>query len=49
MVGPQGRGLCPSARRVIECGDWAAKEEVSKNERKRKCTSTVVTGTISRL
>jgi hypothetical protein len=44
MVGPQGRGSCPLARRVIEHGDWAAKEEVSKNERKRKRTSTVRAG-----
>jgi hypothetical protein len=31
--------MCPSARRPIECSNWAAKEEVSKNQTKRKCTS----------
>ena len=31
--------VCPSARRPIECSNWAAKEEVSKKQTKRKHTS----------
>jgi hypothetical protein len=31
--------VCPSARRPIECSNWAAKEEVSKKQTKRKRTS----------
>src|SRR6266851_8187708 len=31
--------VCPSARRLIEHGNWAAKEEVSKKQTKRKHTS----------
>jgi hypothetical protein len=31
--------VCPSARRPIECNNWAAKEEVSKKQTKRKCTN----------
>jgi len=41
MVGPGEKGSCPSARRVVEHGDWAAKEEVSKPKKKtyQLCTS----------
>jgi len=36
LVGPQGKGQpSPSARRV-ECGDWAAKEEVSKKKKQKR-------------
>jgi hypothetical protein len=34
MVGPGEKGSCHSARRVVEHGDWAAKEEVSKQKKK---------------
>src|SRR6266851_3288577 len=34
--GPLRERVCPSARMLIECGDWAEKEEVSNKTNKEK-------------